>query len=258
MRAMLLAAGLGTRLKPLTDTVPKPLVQVAGLPLIYYHLALLKKNHIREIVINLHHLGAEIERALGDGRDFDLTFTYSYEKEILGTGGGILKAAHLFGEEPFIVLNADILIDIDVDSVIQTYKKSQALATLVVRDDPRAEQLGSVQVDPQGRVRAILNDPIDSCQPMLFTGMHVLSNRALTQLPQGQKCCIIRDGYIPLLQAGGPISAHLHTGYWNDLGTIERLHETEQDLLKIHDRLSFINQLNFIKNVRTQKFTSRV
>src|SRR5690348_18126635 len=107
MRAMILAAGLGTRLRPLTDSLPKPLLPVGGTPLIVWNLLLLQKYGIREVVINLHYLGDLIEKELRDGSAWDMSLTYSHEWTLLGTGGGIKQAQWFFGDEPFLVLNGD-------------------------------------------------------------------------------------------------------------------------------------------------------
>src|SRR5262245_7817085 len=117
MRAMILAAGFGTRLQPLTNTTPKALVPVAGRPLIEYGLLLLKSQGIAEVVINLHHLGGKICSTLGDGRIYGLHIAYSPENPILETGGGIKRAQSFFKGETFIVLNCDTILDLDLSTV---------------------------------------------------------------------------------------------------------------------------------------------
>src|SRR3954469_4313488 len=112
MKAMVLAAGQGTRLRPLTDRVPKALVPVAGRPMIEYPLLLLKHYGIHEIVINLHHFGEQIEAYLGDGKRFGLQISYSKERQLLDTGGGLRKAKPFFKDETFLVINTDVLIDL--------------------------------------------------------------------------------------------------------------------------------------------------
>ena len=117
MKAMILAAGLGTRLRPLTDTTPKPLLPVAGTPLIVWNLLLLKRHGFQDVIINLHHLGSMIEQALGDGSRYGLRIVYSYEPVILGTGGGLKQAEPHFSGEPVLVLNGDTLVEIDLGAL---------------------------------------------------------------------------------------------------------------------------------------------
>ena len=132
---MVLAAGFGRRLRPLTDHMPKPLLPVGGRPMIEYTLLLLKKYGLTEVIINLHHCGDQIIKTLGDGSRLGLSIAYSTEKgEALGTGGGIKKAASFFEQSTFIVVNGDILIDIDLDKLISFHHAKQGLATLVLRE----------------------------------------------------------------------------------------------------------------------------
>src|SRR4029453_12940338 len=130
MRAMILAAGFGTRLRPLTNTVPKAIVPVAGRPLIEYGLLFLQSQVVDEVVINLHHLGEKIRAALGDGSAYGLRILYSPEDPILETGGGIKKAQSLLEGETFIVLNSDTIIDLDLNAVLAMHRQNQATATL--------------------------------------------------------------------------------------------------------------------------------
>ncbi len=149
---MILAAGFGTRLRPLTNVMPKPLLPVGGTPLIVWNLLLLKRHGIHEAVINLHHLGPMIQQALGDGERFGMRLIYSHEPVILGTGGGIKQAEGHFNGEPFLVLNGDTLFELDLGAVIAGHRERQAAATLVLREDPEAVKWGLIEVDGQGEV----------------------------------------------------------------------------------------------------------
>jgi N-acetyl-alpha-D-muramate 1-phosphate uridylyltransferase len=132
---MILAAGFGTRLRPLTDCTAKPLLQVAGKPLISYSLALLRAAGIHEVIINLHHRGDELRAALGNGAAYDMAITYSAENPILDTGGAIKKAQPFLRGGRFVVLNADIICDIDLQRLATWHGERGALATMVLRDD---------------------------------------------------------------------------------------------------------------------------
>ena len=151
MKAMVLAAGQGTRLRPITDSQPKALVPLAGRPMIEYALLLLRHYGIGEIIINLHHFAEQIEDRLGDGQQLGLNIMYSKETELLDTGGGLLKAKAFLQDGSFIVINTDALIDLNLAEVIAFHKSKNTAATLVLRPDENAEQYGSMDIDEQGR-----------------------------------------------------------------------------------------------------------
>src|SRR5512140_1012803 len=144
---MVLAAGQGTRLRPVTDGMPKALVPVAGRPMIEFALLLLRYYGVRDIVINLHHFGNQIEEHLGDGRRFNVNLSYSHETELLETGGGLLKAKAFLQHGTFIVINTDALIDVDLTAVLNDHRQNQATATLVLRPDADADRYGSIDID---------------------------------------------------------------------------------------------------------------
>jgi len=224
MRAMILAAGMGTRLRPLTDTMPKPLIEVAGRPMVAYPLELLRAAGIAEVVINLHHLGAQIRTALGDGRAFGLRIIYSEEDPILDTGGAIAAArAHLAGDT-FVVLNADTFIDVQLREVIEFHQRQRALATMVVRPDPGAARKDDIRIDTGGRLRRILGHThpaaatADALPRLFYAGIQVFAPEVFDFLPAGAYS-ITRDVYPRLLAADAPLYGFLHTGYWRVLDT---------------------------------------
>lgn len=229
--AMILAAGLGTRLRPLTAVTPKPLLPVAGTPMIVWNLLLLKRHGIRDVVINLHHLGEMIQQALGDGTAFGMRLIYSYEPVILGTGGGIKQAEPHFKGEPVLVLNGDTLFDLDLGAVMAFHREQQAAATLVLRQDPDAARWGLVEVTAQAEVVRItgrgLSGPTETSARM-FAGIHILHPRLLRYLPVGKECSII-DAYVKGIQDGERIVGYDFDGFWSDVGTPERYAQVEQD-----------------------------
>ena len=158
-RAMVLAAGRGTRLAPLTDTTPKPLLPVAGQPLIEHILEFLRAGGIREVVINLHHLGQRIKERIGDGRRLGLQVKYSWEDPILDTGGGIKRAEPLLAGEPFVVVNGDSLLELRLEDVVAFHRERAAVATMVVRPDPEAARYGLIELDADDRVRRVVGLP---------------------------------------------------------------------------------------------------
>jgi NDP-sugar pyrophosphorylase family protein len=234
MRAMILAAGLGTRLRPLTDTVPKPLLDVAGEPMIAFSLRLLRAAQISEVVINLHHLGEQIRSTLGDGRAYGVHITYSDENPILDTGGAIAAARAFLADDTFVVVNADTVIDLSLQRVIDAHRRAQATATMVLRPDPEAERYGLVEIDAGNRVRRILGRPAaaEDSGPLtglMFAGVHIFEPRVFAYMPEGVYS-VTRDTYPRLLAAGEPVHAYVHDGYWRVLDTPADLERGRREL----------------------------
>ncbi len=234
MKAMILAAGLGERLRPLTNELPKPLVPVANRPIIEYNLRLLKKYGIQEVAVNLHHLGDKIQDHLGDGGRFGLRITYSREPRLLGTGGGIRRLQAFFGHEAFVVINADILVDMDLMDLVVFHRAQGALATMALRPNPDAVRYGTIHTDHEGRIREFLGKlraQTDALHPWMFTGVHVMEPGVFERMPKREVFCINRDVYAHWIRAGHPCYGYLHRGYWRDLGTPADYLQANLDLL---------------------------
>ncbi|MBI2981163.1 MAG: nucleotidyltransferase family protein [Deltaproteobacteria bacterium] len=228
MRAILLAAGLGTRLRPLTLSIPKVLLPVGGKPVIVYNLMLLKKHGIEEVIINLHHLGGVIKEELGSGEKYGLRIRYSEEDEILGTGGGIKKVSRLGPRETLLVLNGDILIDLDIPSLIKYHHEKNGIATMAVRKMGPGEEFTPLLVNSQDRLLSIGERGPD---PYMFTGVHLLEPELIDYLPEGRSC-IIKNAYQPALGAGERIFGFTHRGTWRDVGvSFEGYQKTEKEFL---------------------------
>ena len=235
MKAMILAAGLGTRLRPLTDSIPKPLLRIADIPLIVWNLLMLRAGGIRAVIINVHYLGTMIEEALGDGSRWDMQITYSREAELLGTGGGLKAAEWFFDDEPVLVLNGDTLIDLDL-KVLQDYHASYGgVATLVLRDDPDAQRWGAIECDAQDRILRINGQGMnmkgypDVAHTRMFAGVHILHPAVLADASAGKSFSII-DSYTRALARGWRLFGFVHTGYWSDVGTMERYSQAQSDV----------------------------
>lgn len=231
---MVLAAGFGSRLRPLTDHTPKPLVRVGAHPMIAYPLAVLRAAGIREVLVNLHHLGDQIRATLGDGAAYGLSISYSAEDPILDTGGAIQKAQRFFGGETFVVINADILIDLPLAAVIQWHRARRALATMVLRPDPHATRYGVIEVDAQARIRRFLGQPreVDAAlTPLMFAGVHVFEPAVFDFMEPG-KFGVNAVTYPRLLAAGCPLFGYAFTGYWRVVDTHAGLAEGRWDLLR--------------------------
>jgi NDP-sugar pyrophosphorylase family protein len=242
MKAMILAAGLGTRLRPLTDTVPKPLLPIAGRPLIVWNLLLLKHHGVRDLIINLHHLGHLIEKELGDGSSFGLRIRYSHEAPILGTGGGLKQVEAWLGSEAFLVLNGDTLLELDIGELVRWHRAHRPLATMVLREDSEARRWGLIEIDETQRILRINGRGVDRpglALPRMFAGVHVMEPPLLRQVPRGQASSII-DAYVREIEQGSTILGFTMRGYWSDIGTAERYTQAQRDaeagLMRLEER----------------------
>ena len=217
MKAMILAAGKGERMRPLTLHTPKPLVPAAGKPLIEYHLDALARAGITDVVINHAWLGQQIEDHLGDGSRFGLNIRYSPEGEPLETGGGIFKALALLGDDPFLLVNGDIWTDYDFRSLNAPL---QGLAHLVLVDNPGHHGRGDFRLQ-EGQVV----DGDDSPGTLTFSGISVLAPALFDGCQAGA------FKLAPLLRkamAEGKVSGEHFSGQWVDVGTLERLADVER------------------------------
>ncbi len=230
MKAMILAAGFGSRLRPLTDHLPKPLLPIGDRPLIHYHLLLLKKYGITDVLINLHYHAEKVVKALGDGSLFGMQITYSEESTIMGTGGGIKNMQAALGDGTFLVMNGDILVDLDLDKLVLFHQKKKGVATLVLRNDPDMAEYGLIEADTNDQVRNILGKIAfrkGRLRKRMFTGVHVMEPRVLDYIPD-RKFYSITDAYIEMIRAGEKLFGYSTRGYWADIGVHKRYQEVHQ------------------------------
>ncbi|MBI3247941.1 MAG: NDP-sugar synthase [Deltaproteobacteria bacterium] len=217
MRAMILAAGFGTRLQPLTQTMPKALVPVAGRPLIEYSLLFLRSQGITEVVINLHHLGEAIRATLGDGSRCGMQIFYSPEDPILEAGGGIKNAQPLLDGETFIVLNCDTILDLDLYAALAFHRHHRAAVTLILRPDAEVEQYGVLETNAQGQIRRIRDHVLVSNEERtryMFTGLQILEPRIFDFMPDVRPFSTTRETYPRMMHAGEALYGFVHTGPW--------------------------------------------
>lgn len=227
MRGFILAAGLGTRLRPLTDHTPKPLVPVAGVPLVERAVLQLRDAGVTEIGVNLFHLGQQIADYLGNGDRYGVKLQFFFEgPEILGTGGG-LKNAEAFlrgGGDRFVLANGDVWHDFDLRALLQAHRPA-ALATLLVHRAPHRPELHSVHVCQDapgtGTVAHIRGKPreVPSDFAVIYTGIGVYATRLLDRLPAGRPACLVQDGMLPALAEGDVVRWVEPSGAWFDCGT---------------------------------------
>jgi len=215
MRAMILAAGRGERLRPTTDSVPKPLIMVRGKPLIVWHLERLAAAGFRDLVINVSHLGGQIEAALGDGAPWGLAISWSREAQPLETAGGIANARHLLGTDPFLLVNADVYCDYPFERLGAT-DLAGTVGHIVMVPNPPFRPQGDFSLT-QGKVGNL------AAPRYTYAGMGVLNPSIVGGVRAGEKAPLA-----PLLRVAAEsatLRGELHAGMWSDVGTHERLSE---------------------------------
>jgi mannose-1-phosphate guanylyltransferase len=236
MRVMLLAAGRSTRLGAIGQLLPKPLLPICGYPAIRFGIAASTAAGFRDIVINLFHHAGRIRDTLGDGAAFGAKLRYSEEDVLLGTAGGLARAAPLLGAGPVLVMNAKVVCDVDLGAVAEAHARAEAggspggaaAATLVVRDDPRAEEWGPIGVDADDRIVRILGSTAphrSAAAPptavRMFTGIQVVGATLRARMRPAFSDSV-RDIYIPALEEGLRLAAARLEGYFAEHSTIER------------------------------------
>ena len=254
MRAMILAAGYGTRLWPLTIDRAKPAIPFMGRPLVGYVAEYLAHYGFSDVVVNLHHRSESVRAALGDGSRFGVQLHYVEEPVILGTSGALDNARTLLEGDAFVVINGKLATDIDLGEALATHRRTGALATLVLRSNVARERYSIVRVR-DGLVEGFGGFPEsdnagsapgaaqhangeDATQeegmetPLMFTGIQILDPRIFSFIPRGVFSHTVTDVYIPALKAGERIAAHVAGGYWYELSTVKRYLETSLELLK--------------------------
>ncbi|HZT60870.1 MAG TPA: NDP-sugar synthase [Pyrinomonadaceae bacterium] len=237
---MILAAGYGTRLWPLTIDRAKPAIPFMGRPLVGYVAEYLARFRVKEIVVNLHHRPESVRAALGDGRRFGVRFDYVEEPEILGTGGALDNARELLDADNFVVVNGKIATDINLEDALRTHRRAGALATLVLRENRERERYSTVNVR-DGLVTGFGPNPTsdnagDGQAPLMFTGIQILDPRIFDYIPRGVFSHTVTDTYIPAIARGERIAAHVAEGYWYELSTVRRYLETSVALMKREGR----------------------
>jgi NDP-sugar pyrophosphorylase family protein len=218
MKAMVLAAGLGLRMRPLTLLRAKPVLPVLNRPLLDWTMTRLSRAGVSDVVVNLHHLPESVTGALGNGRRYGLRIRYSREKTILGTGGGPRAVREVFGEEALLLVNGDVLFDLDLRRLVAVHRASGARATLALRRNPAPYAYSPVVSDRKGRILSIAGRPSAARGAVsMFASVHVLDPGLLERLPGGASDSVL-DLYIPLLAEGAHLQGVPSRGAWYDFG----------------------------------------
>jgi mannose-1-phosphate guanylyltransferase len=232
VKAVILAGGEGTRLRPLTLTTPKPVVPIVDRPFLRHQLDLLARAGIEDIIFSLAYRPERIQAVFGDGRALGKRIHYAVEETPLGTGGAVRNAfEHLDGTT--VVFNGDVLTDVDLPALIRMHRASGAVATLVLAPVDNPTVYGVVETDDTGRVRRFVEKPPASevTTNNINAGIYVLEKAAIEKMPAGVTYSIERSFFPGLLAAGDLVRAHVHRGYWIDIGTPEKYLQVQRDIL---------------------------
>jgi mannose-1-phosphate guanylyltransferase / phosphomannomutase len=227
MKAMILAAGFGTRLWPLTVGRTKPAIPFLNRPLIAYTIEYLKRYGVGDLIVNLHHEPDSVRAQIGDGSDYGIRIDYSIEEpEILGTSGALDRVRDQLDKETFIVVNGKIITDIDLGAALATHRDRKALATLVLLPNHKRERFSEVRITEDGRISEFAGFPApgNPLTPLMFTGIHILEPGIFDYIPRGVFSDSVRDVYPKAMADGKNIAAHVAAGasLWRELSTIER------------------------------------
>ncbi len=222
MRAMVMAAGLGTRLRPLTYDAPKPLVPVANRPVMEHILRLLPRHGFEQAVANLHWFPDEIRDRFRDGSDLGVELSYSHEDELLGTAGGVRNVSGFFGSEPFLVMAADALTDIDLTALWSAHAANDGIATLAVKRVPNVSEFGVVIAGSDGRIQGFQEkpEPGEALSDLASCMIYVLSPEIFDYFPDQPVVDFALDVFPALLEHDVPFYVHPIDAYWNDVGSL--------------------------------------
>ncbi len=233
-RAFVLAAGFGTRLSPLTDKLPKPLMPLANRPLLAWILDKLERAGIQDLAINLHHLGEMIPPVLEGEKSWNIQICWSREDTILGTGGALVKMRSFVQDGTFFLVNGDIFSTVDLGSVLEFHRSHGFAATMVVRPLPVNSDFTPLRRDSSGRLvefKGIQVKTTGQVEPCMFCGIHVLEPRILDYLPEHGFSCVNDQGYSGMMKDGLKIGAFMYHGPWFDMGTPSRYLDASVALL---------------------------
>jgi mannose-1-phosphate guanylyltransferase len=234
MRAMVMAAGLGTRLRPLTYEVPKPMVPVVNRPVMEHILELLPRHGFREVISNLHWFPETIRERFADGSSLGVDLTYSYEEKLLGTAGGVRNVAQFFGSDPFLVMAGDALTDIDLSALRAAHESHEGIATLAVRRVANVSEFGVVIAGADGRVQGFQEkpDPAEALSDLANCMIYVLEPEIFDYFPDKQAVDFALDVFPALLENDVPFHVHTIDGYWNDVGSLPEYLQGNLDALE--------------------------
>jgi mannose-1-phosphate guanylyltransferase/mannose-1-phosphate guanylyltransferase/phosphomannomutase len=228
MKAMVLAAGLGTRLKPITFEIPKPMVPVVDRPVMAHTLGLLERQGFDQLVANLHYYPDTIKQYFGDRLE------YRFEEELLGTAGGVRGVADFFGDDPIVVVSGDALTDIDLRALVERHRSSGGIGTLTVKKVPDTREYGVVLHDTDGRITGFQEkpDPAEALSDLGNCGIYCFSPEIFDYFPEREFADWAQDVFPALLENDVPFHIHEIDEYWNDVGSLDELRAGTFDALE--------------------------
>jgi NDP-sugar pyrophosphorylase family protein len=248
MKGMILAAGYGERLWPLTADRTKPALPVLGKPLVGYVAEYLAHHGVTDIVVNLHHRPESVRASLGDGSKFGVHLEYVHEPVILGTSGALDNARDYFTSETFVVINGKLITDIDLTAALETHRRTGALATLILKENLARERFSVVETS-EDRVARFSGMPgPDGDVPLMFTGIQILEPRIFEYIPRGVFSHSTTEVYPQAIARGELIAVHVAEGHWRELSTLRRYLDISLALLKEKDLDVFVGKNSAIRD----------
>ncbi len=233
MKAVVMAGGEGTRLRPMTANQPKPLLPVVNKPIMEHVLRLLRRHGFNETVVTVQFLASMVRNYFGDGEDFDMSLQYATEETPLGTAGSVKNAQDALQDEPFLVISGDALTDIDLSELVRFHKDNGALVTVGLTRVPDPLEFGIIIVDDDGRIQRFLEKPTwgQVFSDTVNTGIYVMEPEVLSEFAAGEPADWSGDIFPQLLERGAPLYGWIADGYWEDVGTHESYLKAQADVL---------------------------
>lgn len=257
MKALVLSGGKGERLRPLTEKIPKPLLEVGGRPLIHYPLLMLKRAGITEVAINVHHLAGKIEAALGTGKALGIDITYAPEPTLLGTGGPMLALRDYFGSEAFWVLNADSIMNLDLKAMLKLHRERGALATFALFHPDNIDYYSRLEIDDEAMLRRVrlvrgrgegfddypagLSDDIAaSLRSYMFCGAYICEPAVFEFMPKTPPFSSIGDVFAPMVARGMPLFGYVHRGIFRTVDDLESYEALRREFTTNPPKLDYV------------------
>ncbi len=239
MRALVLAAGKGERLRPLSNEIPKPMLPIGGRPLIHYPLAILKRAGITEVAINVHHLASKVQGGLGDGSQLGMRITYAPEPVLLGTGGPLNGLREYLGHDSFVIANSDGILDLDLAAMIAVHRERAALATIALFKPANLDYYSLIEIDTDERIRRMRllarRSPLEfddypkdlalghanALSSFMYCGVIVAQSAVLTMIPATPPWSLMTGLFAPMVASGLPVFGRVHRDYFRTIDDLQ-------------------------------------
>lgn len=232
MKAMVLAAGLGDRLRPITDHLPKPLLPIANRPVMAYIIEHLARHGFTDVIANLHYRGRQVQDYFGDGSDFGVNLTYTHEDRLWGIAGGVRRCRDFFGDDTFLVIGADDLTDMDLSEFLALHRATGSIATIGLAQVEETSQFGIVVTDPEGRIQRFVEKPQGQAPSNTAnTQIYLFEPAVFDFIPADQKYDFGFQAFPAMVAAQVPFYGFRLSGYWRDIGSIQDYLAAQSDLL---------------------------